>query len=241
MLKFVIGERLFNQNLSNSYITFKNYLEEINNHAFHDVIYIPGQGLSDTERKVVYRDNIKHFSGNAYKIGTLLSKEAMNKRDDRNVLITELISLGNDRYESSLVIHNDNELIQDHFTGSHIPGMIFLEASRQLARATWMKYENSPQDAMAMVINDIHCEYKKFAFLFCVNVEVNIRKLTDCTYDLDASFTQNGVQVVKSYGKLQIAQKKKLAALELSMMKKMTDARSKYFLTNKEKAEEAAA
>ncbi len=57
---------------------------------------------------------------------------AVHKHDPRNVLVADFAHSGQDEFEASLRLHNDNELVLDHQSGPHLQGMVLVEAARQM-------------------------------------------------------------------------------------------------------------
>lgn len=186
---FVVGERFYNALDSQYYITFRQFIvatQEPSTEHPGVPLYSPGQGLAEDERQSVHNylwEAAPHLAMPKYLRS--LPKSHLHKNYQENVLITELDELSKNDYRSELVIHNDNELLQDHLTGSHLPGMIFVEATRQLSIAAWSCYENSPAHEIAMLINDIHCEYHQFAFPFQTDIHAS-------DYEGRCEFLQNG-------------------------------------------------
>ena len=65
------------------------------------------------------------------------------------------------KYESSLILNNENELLLDHVSGRHIQGIVFIEATRQMSTAVVNKFYPSGE---YYLMHDIGAEYINFAF-----------------------------------------------------------------------------
>lgn len=222
-LVFVVGERFLNALDSRHYINYKQFLETTqgtNPAHSHDTLFTPGQGLSEEERQSVHSlisEAAPHLQKKQYR-RTLL-KSQLHKNYQENVLISELDELSPNEYSSELVIHNDNELIQDHLSGSHIPGMIFVEATRQLSIAAWSCYENQHPHTTALLIKDIHCEYYQFAFPFQTDIHTTILKEGANTYEMDIFFTQNNEQIAHTFGHFSTIESKSIQKIEKRQMR----------------------
>lgn len=64
------------------------------------------------------------------------SRALVHKHLEKNVLIGDLSALGECRFRARLRVDDDNELLLDHASGWHVPGMVILEAMRQMAMAS---------------------------------------------------------------------------------------------------------
>ncbi|WP_165771536.1 AfsA-related hotdog domain-containing protein [Vreelandella nigrificans] len=230
-VKFVVGSKFWNPEVNDVYTSIDTFRTIIENHPYAvDNIYVPGQGLSESERQDVI-DTVrvpaikKYFLNN----GKLLNSDKTHKCNDYNILISELSTITHGKYRSCLYLHQDNELLLDHFDGSHIPGMVLLEATRQLAIATWSQFEQRDTSGMAMVINDIHCHFHDFAFPFCINIDISIDRVEkDNNYRLNVEFIQNGNMFSNSYGTFRVIENKKLRKLERIYSKKILNNHKRY-------------
>lgn len=231
--RIVVGERFRNlAERCDQYIPFTDYANSYERfEAGSDVLFIPGQGLDEQRRELVIsrmpNQQVREYLD---KGSRKLSCREAHKHNAANILITELEVLSKGHFRTYLNLHNDNELLLDHFSGAHIPGMVILEATRQISIAAWSAYEGKDADDVAMVINDIHCEYKKFAFPFCLPIDVRLSKLSEEEYELTVEFLQNDEVVALTYGTFKALSKEKIEKLESILLKKITNARKRYFL-----------
>lgn len=222
-LVFVVGERFHNTLDSRHYINYKQFLEATqgtNPPHYHDTLFSPGQGLSEEERQCV-NNHISvvapHIPKQQYR--RTLPKSYLHKNCQENVLITELDELSPNEYRSELVIHNDNELLQDHLSGSHIPGLIFVEATRQLSIAAWSCHEKQHPQTTVMLIKDIHCEYHQFAFPFQTDIHTTILKDGSNTYKMDIYFKQNNEHIAHTFGHFSTTESKLIQIIEKRQMR----------------------
>lgn len=222
-IKLVVGSKFWSPELDDIYTSMETLRSIVKDRPHSDnCIYVPGQGLSDSER-IYVTNSIRETSIRQYFLdnGRLLKSNKTHKRKDCNILISELSTVTHGKYRSHLYLHQDNELLLDHFDGSHVPGMVLLEATRQLAIATWSEFEQRDTSGMAMVINDIHCEFNHFALPFCINIDISINRINkDNSYQLNVEFIQNGNVFSNSYGTFRVIEKNKLRKIEHIYTKK---------------------
>lgn len=64
------------------------------------------------------------------------SRIQVHKQLEKNVLIADLLTIAKHRFRARLRVEDDSELLLDHATGWHVPGMVMLEAMRQMAMAS---------------------------------------------------------------------------------------------------------
>lgn len=224
---------------SHHYISYQKFLTAISAEASHHAlqpIFSPGQGLSEAERQRVHghlSENAPHLLRQKY-LRTLPSS-LLHKTHQENVLITELDPLTDKEFRSELVIHNDNELLQDHISGCHIPGMVFIEATRQLSIAAWSCLENLEPHSTAMLIRDIHCEYQQFAFPFQTDIHTIITKEGSSTYSMDIHFTQNNEYIAHTFGNFSTMESRTIKKIEQRQMRTAIRQKTSTLFQNKDK------
>lgn len=238
-LVIVVGERFHNVLDSRHYISYHKFLKAISGETSPHVmqpVFSPGQGLSEVERYRVHghlSENSPHLLRKKY-LRTLPSS-LLHKNHQENVLITELDPLTDKEFRSELVIHNDNELLQDHISGCHIPGMVFVEATRQLSIAAWSCIENLEPHSTAMLIRDIHCEYQQFAFPFQTDIHTIITKEGANTYSMDIHFTQNDEYIAHTFGNFSTIESRSIKKLEQRQMRTAIRQKTSNLLQNRDK------
>lgn len=98
--------------------------------------------------------------------GSLLAtEEQTHKRLRKNIMVTSPIQVRDAVYEAELRIDPGNDLLADHLTGLHIPGIAVLEAARQMWTAvteTHLREEGDP--GVRFVIRELHQEFHHFLF-----------------------------------------------------------------------------
>lgn len=100
-----------------------------------------------------------------------------HKHSRKNILITDPVQTGVNKYHCQLAIDSECEIMSDHTTGCHLQGMLLIEAARQtfLAVTEWYLLD----DAMPhyFVINGMDVAYRKFAFPVATDIEFDITEL----------------------------------------------------------------
>jgi hypothetical protein len=189
-----------------------------------DVTFIPGQGIDAEERNFILSNNVREISSDLLERITQQCRTTVHKSKQQNVVISQLTPTVNKdlTYKASLVVDNENELILDHVSNYHIPGMIFVEATRQLAMAAWSLVEGEPSASKAMIMKDVKASYLTFAYLFPTVVTTRLEPIGAGEYLIFCEFTQNKDVVVRSNGSFKVSDKNKLQRLETLLLKKHT-------------------
>jgi A-factor biosynthesis hotdog domain len=97
-----------------------------------------GQGLTADELAELRQ----HVDGVPEPAGQSLT----HKRDAKNTMVTEPVQVAERRYEADLVLDQRSEMVEDHLTGQHIPGIVLVEAARQTWTAVTERYFPSPPE-----------------------------------------------------------------------------------------------
>jgi hypothetical protein len=88
-----------------------------------------GQGLDlETRKWLATAGGMTIVAGDVYPVA---STEQTHKRRPEHVLITEVQSLGERRYQCGLAIGEGRDRLGDHVTGQHLAAMLLMEAARQ--------------------------------------------------------------------------------------------------------------
>lgn len=89
-----------------------------------------------------------------------------HKRREANALVGGLRLIGEHRYRAALQLHPDNELMLDHQTGEHLPGLVVIEAFRQMLIAVCEQFIVSglPPRAYGYVWHTLEMTFENFLF-----------------------------------------------------------------------------
>jgi hypothetical protein len=165
-----------------------DYLKEVD----ENIAVSLGQGLTCQDIQTV-QNKAKHVINNISQV----PKQMTHQHNDRNVLIFNFNNTKIESYQANIYIRGENDLLQDHITGSHISGMILVESARQLFITSLMSngYVND-----RFVLNDINASFLSYVFPTEISMRLSYHILEN---------TKNKKKVV---AKAQALQKEKICA-----------------------------
>jgi hypothetical protein len=166
-MKYIIGD-VFKSCCDNGMaICFSDYkiLEK------KDAAYIIGQGLTYNEFIQLLNDD-NPFNFHINKVDLV----STHKHKDRNSLIVNFMKLERGQFSAGMYIHGDNDLLMDHVTGFHIPGIALIEAARELFIVS-LSYLGLGEERF--ILKDISSEF----FLYVFPVEVQLFMSLECLKD----------------------------------------------------------
>ena len=116
------------------------------------------------ERKNFFKTHLAAYGTGDYNIEAIpVKKQYVHKKLEKNVVITMPVPLsqGKKKYRSRIIVANDNDFFFDHDL-RHIPGMLMVEAVRQMALAiTHAHYSISLQERF--IINGLETRFLRLA------------------------------------------------------------------------------
>ena len=223
MFKIVLGNRFKSSTRNANYISMQDYMQA--HSEMSGIIFIPGQGVNARERSYILSNNSHPISRDLAPSVLQLCHTKVHKSKQQNVVISQLAPVADNKeqtYSANLVVDNDNEFILDHVSGYHIPGIIFIEAIRQLAMASWALLEGQPAETKAMIMKDIQASYQGLAHPLPTRIIARLEPSSDGAYLISCEFTQNKRVVVRISGSFKVSGKDKLQRLEALLPKKHT-------------------
>lgn len=128
---------------------------------------------------------------------SLEKKEYVHKRFTRNVIISKPDQISPDSFESQVLINANSDEIADHLTGYHIPGMVIIEAARQIMLSVTERYYSDFDNVgdCYVIINGINAKLDKFLFPWDINIIFKINSITKLKnnnkFESTATFRQN--------------------------------------------------
>lgn len=141
---------------------------------------LPGQGVTETEWSQVVDELasanlLDRVAASATPL-TPVPNLLVHKAHEANVLLANLREVSAGRFASDLRLHADNELLNDHITGQHVPGMVIIEAARQMMMAVSNAYYLPMlTDAdHGYVLNSIECRFDRYVFPLSAVVELTM-------------------------------------------------------------------
>jgi len=133
-----------------------NTIQTTQNNA--DLEVIVGQGLSHNTV-----DQLRHHDGITVPDETSPLK-LTHKHHQDNVMISKPIKFGKSKYQLDLLLNNANDRLLDHVTGTHVSGMVLIEAGRQASIAcSELEYRLAESEVpFGFVWNDLQVEFMRF-------------------------------------------------------------------------------
>jgi hypothetical protein len=127
-----------------------------------------GQGIGEHERaylaeaieRLGLRDRVRIVDD----VPVAAGRELVHKHRGSNVLLEDVHAIG-DEFHAGLRVTSDNELLQDHESTGHVPGIVVVEAARQMILAVMeLRYCRGPADDWTMVWDDLDVRFASFLF-----------------------------------------------------------------------------
>ncbi|MBP2479158.1 hypothetical protein JOF53_008030 [Crossiella equi] len=138
---FVIGDRLYGGPPRPDVIGLSELLRELRlgAHRDEDVRFVPAQGIGAQERDLLRAELALHGLS-THRLADpetpgLAGRPEVHKHNPDNILLAGFRVGGPGVYEATLRLSNRNELLLDHTTGTHLSGMVLIEAIRQMTLA----------------------------------------------------------------------------------------------------------
>ncbi|PRY01023.1 AfsA-related hotdog domain-containing protein [Allonocardiopsis opalescens] len=140
-------------------------------------VLVVGQGLSIEERAelaaLVAADPSVRLAGG--ELAEPAGRPLTHKHDPRNGMIAPPVRAGEDRFTAELLIDQYNEILADHLTGQHIPGIALTEAARQTWTAvTEQFYLDADAPRTRFVLGTITSAFHRFVFPLPATVEYRL-------------------------------------------------------------------
>lgn len=159
--------------------SFKDYCDEKNSVNFSNFVkdkpasleYRLGQGLTLSEFNFLSSSE-KSYSKNLKKVELALT----HKQKEKNSLIVNFRQESELEFSSGMYIHGDNDLLMDHITGLHIPGVALVEASRELfiVALSALGYGHH-----RFVLNSIQADFLGYVFPVDTQLSIRLERLKD--------------------------------------------------------------
>lgn len=215
-ITYVVGEMFSNCDQLDNFVCFENWYQSLCENHIGDIVYLPGQGLTLSQRDLVTATCKKDYARILINDLPLANKMLSHKQNNVNTLITKPVKINDNVYIADLIIQHNNELTLDHTTGIHIQGMIFLEATRQMASAVTELYMEKEKRSFAM--SNIYANYQSFAFPIETKISFKISPTEkEDDYVVELSFYQSDKLVVKTGGRFSSVDKNELSNKEMRL------------------------
>ncbi|MDI6100396.1 AfsA-related hotdog domain-containing protein [Actinoplanes sp. NEAU-A12] len=133
-----------------------------------------GQGIGEHERAYLTEAIERHGLRDRVRVAesrpTAAGRDLVHKHRLTNVLLEDVREADGDRFHAGLRVASDNELLLDHESGGHVPGIVVVEAARQMILAAMeLRYfrrlrEEGHRGEWAMVWDDVEVRFASFLF-----------------------------------------------------------------------------
>lgn len=121
-----------------------------------------------------------------------------HKRAEKNIMVSLPRAKSDTLFEADLFLDERNEIMEDHQTGQHIPGLALIEAARQLWTAVTESFFLSEQSKKRFVIDSINSSFSNFVFPLPCTMNLHVLESTSTsfqrTFSVRVIFYQNGLQ-----------------------------------------------
>lgn len=106
--------------------------------------------------------------------GRRTGRRFAHKHRRHNILISDPVQVGMQRYHCHLVVDDECEVMSDHTTGCHLQGMLLIEAARQsfLAVTEWFLLDADRK--YYFVINKLDVTYHRFTFPVSTELDITL-------------------------------------------------------------------
>ena len=170
--------------------TVHRFISAIRRGEYDDITtlrLVAGQGIDDddlTEIRLALRergllDRVLLNPGTARPEPARL----VHKEDNDNVMIAGLRVTGDGGYEATLRLTDRNELLLDHVAGGHVPGMVLIEASRQMILAVTERYilPTLPAKQWGFLLCGLNTTFERYAFPVDAGIRLELEALPGTT------------------------------------------------------------
>jgi len=146
---------------------------------------------------------------------------SVHKHREANVLIADLHRAADNRYTARLRLADDNELIVDHLTGTHIQGMVLIEAARQMMLAVTEEFVRPamPKRDWVYVMSTLDTRFERCVFPVGVDLELTFtpvpgRGAGRPSFDATVTISQAGVVAAVSRSEYRLFDRRALKRIE---------------------------
>lgn len=132
-----------------------------------DLTIVVGQGISADQLATLNqlacnKDNPISVYGD---VPAHVEPDLTHKREFRNIMIGTPKRAAKTSFVADLVIDDDNEVLEDHLTGQHIPAIALVEAARQTWTAVTERFLlTEGTRPVRFVIATMRCAFHRFVF-----------------------------------------------------------------------------
>ena len=188
---YIVGEKIKRLVPFSNVINYSEFMQQHMVLSTEGWTVILGQGLSALEISsvILVVSTFKSGNnkiGNSYAAAPLLSPVLVHKHELKNTLVSVPEKVAENLYMAYLCVDDSCAELSDHLTGSHIPGMLLIEAARQMVTAVTEKFLKSESNNYAFILNQLGADFKHYVFYLEVQL---FYKLLEIRHGLNGAFT----------------------------------------------------
>lgn len=166
---YVVGDNLSSRSKSADLVSLSDLVANIRSGLVSEPFptIAPGQGVEEAGREAIcselHRKGAPESKLKDTPLPDLLTRSEVHKHKPENILIAGLEKVEDDYFRANLRISDQQEMILDHTTGSHVTAMVITEAVRQISLAVGERYLLAPPtSARRFIINSLQTAFYKF-------------------------------------------------------------------------------
>ena len=193
-ITYIVGDKLDEFAKNKNVMTEAEWLEYVQMPRIgqeHTQKYQVGQGVSSQLLELA--------SFQALAMAKKEDKQYVHKKKDRNVMISKPFPASINEFRSELMIDDACAVMEDHVTGQHLQGTVLIEAARQMMLSVTENYMLTDEQRFKLyfVMNEIHTEFKDFAFPLSVEIVCQVSNKTIRASGVKANYVIDFIQAGK--------------------------------------------
>lgn len=233
---FIVGDsfELFNANQGVTTVShLLGNMTENHCHQICDKIFAFGQGVP--REQLEYLVELFEQQGWSERLNSTLlhlppekggSRET-HKCKPKNILVSQVRVRNDSLFEASLLLDEQNEFLDDHIAGQHLPGMVLIEAGRQMAFLVTEQFflPANELEAPAFVLHDLNTTFHAFTFPIDVLIqydiiEKNLENPNKLFFSVRITFLQMDHLVAEIRSTFTVADRARMASIENTLARK---------------------
>ena len=195
---------------------------------------LPGQGVDEDDLTEIRRTLRERGLLDRVRVQAVPARpepaRLVHKEDDDNVMIAGLRVAGDGGYEATLRLTDRNELLLDHVAGGHVPGMVLIEASRQMILAVTERYilPTLPSKQWGFLLCGLNTSFERYAFPVDAAIRLELDALPGCTptrpmFEVVVTIRQAGQVVTECHAEYRLHDSRVLARQEDTIAAQVID------------------
>src|SRR6266567_3542550 len=182
---FIVSDAFELFGANDSVTTFSNLIKDIADNNFSNIcnkMFALGQGVHREQQEYLIelfeKQNVsERLNSQLLHIAPdKAGSQETHKRKPKNIMISQVRAIHESLFEATLLLDDRNELLDDHITGQHLPGMVLIEAARQIAYVVTEQFFMEPtgRTQCYFVLHELNTTFQSFAFPVDVTIRCKI-------------------------------------------------------------------